>query len=45
MKSYAILDDFTFVFSILVKFDIYFLGVPWEIVFDVIYRSIALEKC
>ena len=29
-------QNFTFVFKILVKFDIYFLGLPWEIVFGVI---------
>ena len=28
--------DFTCVFTILVKFDIYFLGLPWEIFFGVI---------
>ena len=28
--------NFTCVFTILVKFDIYFLGLPWEIVFGVI---------
>ena len=30
------LSEFTCVFTILVKFDIYFLGLPWEIVFGVI---------
>ena len=29
-------SEFTCVFTILVKFDIYFLGLPWEIVFGVI---------
>ena len=29
-------QNFTFIFTILVKFDIYFLGLPWEIVFGVI---------
>ena len=29
-------SDFTCVFTILVKFDSYFLGLPWEIVFGVI---------
>ena len=29
-------QNFTFVFTILVKFDIYFIGRPWEIVFGVI---------
>ena len=29
-------QNFTFVFTILVEFDIYFLGFPWEIVFGVI---------
>ena len=29
-------QDFTCVFTILVKFDIYFLGLPWEIGFGVI---------
>ena len=29
-------QNFTCVFTILVKFDIYFLGLPWEIVFVVI---------
>ena len=27
---------FTYVFTILVKFDVYFLGLPWEIFFGVI---------
>ena len=29
-------QNFTCVFTILVKFDIYFLGLPWEIVFGII---------
>ena len=29
-------QKFTCIFTILVKFDIYFLGIPWEIVFCVI---------
>ena len=29
-------SEFTCVFTILGKFDIYFLGLPWEIVFGVI---------
>ena len=29
-------DYFTCVFTILVKYDIYFLGLPWEIVFGII---------
>ena len=29
-------EDFAFVFAIPVKSEIYFLGLPWEIVFEVI---------
>ena len=42
-------SEFTCVFTILVKFDIYFIGLPREIVFGVItdnkLSSISLEKC
>ena len=42
---------FTCVFTILVKFDIYFLALPWEIIYGAILQvinniiSTALEKC
>ena len=37
MTSYKLnFQNFACVFTILVKFDIYFVGVPWEVVFGVI---------
>ena len=50
MTSYTwIFQNFTFVLTVLVKFDIYFLGLLWEIVFGVITDNklylLALEKC
>ena len=42
-------QNFTCVITILVKFDIHFLGLPWEIFFGVItddlIKSLGLEKC
>ena len=46
-KNYIFLmnfQKFTFVFTILVKFDIYFLGLPWEIFFGVITKGCALAE-
>ena len=44
------LKNFTYVITILVKFDFHFLGIPWEIFFgvttdDLLITSLALEKC
>ena len=41
VKFHKISQNFTCVFKIIVKFDIYFLGIPGEIVFGAIT---ALEK-
>ena len=38
------LQNFSCVFTVLVKFDIYFLGLPWEIVFRLPIISIALKN-
>ena len=42
-------QNFTCLFTILVKFDIHFLGLPWQIFVVIYYRrlitSLALKKC
>ena len=51
ITSYTLnFQNFSCVFTILVKFDIYFLRIPWEIFFGVstddhLHLSLVLEKC
>ena len=51
ITSYTLnFQNFCCVFTILVKFDIYFLRIPWEIFFGVstddhLHLSLVLEKC